>query len=135
MDELYISVPEEHASGWACQLPMLGDDISFLEVFPTNSKILKIYNGQAIISLYLGAIQGYEVLADMQGETELEDPLSDENYQTTNEALCLNSSWVFATKEQLFEIYPELEGTELVGQDEDGVDVYRDKILFPTWAR
>lgn len=134
MDELFLSIPETHASGWACQLPMVAD-VSFLEVFPCNAKLLKTHNGQAIISLFLGAVKGAGVLADMQGEVEQEAPLSAENFRSTNELLCLNDTWIFGTKEQLFESYPELEGQELVGQDEDGADVYRDKVIFPTWAR
>jgi len=134
MDELYLILPEAHAKGWACQIPMK-DDNSFLEVFPVNSKILKTHEGKAIISLYLGEIQGAEILADLQELTGVEDPLSDANHLTTITDLCVEGTRILATKEQLFEVLPELAGQELVGQDEDGVDVYRDKIIFSTWAR
>ena len=134
MDELYLILPEAHASGWKCQIPMK-DDNSFLEVFPSNSKILLIHEGKAIVSLYLGAIQGAEILADLQLLTGVEDPLSDANHLTTITDLCVEGTRILATKEQLFEVLPELAGQELVGQDEDGVDVYRDKLIFSTWAR
>ena len=134
MDELFLILPEAHAKDWACQIPMK-DDNSFLEVFPVNSKILKTHEGNAIISLYLGAIQGAEILADLQELTGVEDPLSDANHLTTITDLCVEGTKILATREQLFEVLPELAGQELVGQDEDGVDVYRDKIIFSTWAR
>ena len=134
MDELYLILPETHAKDWACQIPMK-DDNSFFDIFPVNCKIMKIYNGKAIISLYLGAIRGTSLLADLQWETDEENPLSDENYVATNEALFLEDTWVLETKEQLFPVIPDLEGQELVGQDEAGENVYRDKIIFTTWAR
>ena len=134
MDELFLILPEAHASGWKCQIPMK-DDNSFLEVFPVNSKILKTHEGNAIISLYLGAIQGAEILADLQLLTGVEDPLSDANHLTTITDLCVEGTHILATREQLFAVLPELAGQELVGQDEEGVDVYRDKIIFSTWAR
>ena len=134
MDELFLILPEAHASGWKCQIPMKGDN-SFLEVFPVNSKCLKIHEGDAIISLYLGAIAGAEILADIKNLMDIEDPLSDAEYVATNAALCLEDTWILATREQLFKVLPELTGRELIGQDEDGVDVYRDKLIFSTWAR
>ena len=134
MDKLYLILPEAHAKDWACQIPMK-DDNSFLEVFPVNSKILKIHEDKAIISLFLGTIAGAEILADIKNLMDIEDPLSDAEYVATNAALCLEDTWILATREQLFKVLPELTGRELIGQDEDGVDVYRDKIIFNTWAR
>ena len=134
LDELFLILPEAHASGWKCQIPMK-DDNSFLEVFPVNSKILKIHDGNAIISLYLGAIAGAEIMADIKNLMDIEDPLSDAEYIATNEALCLEGTYILATREQLFEVLPELAGRELTGQDEEGVDVYQNKLIFSTWAR
>ncbi len=134
MDELFLSISNQHASNWACQLPMSADN-SFLEVFPENAKLLKIHGNLAIVSLFLGSVRGAEILADLQGLTEQEEPLSDANLSDTNALLCLDDSMVFGTREQLFAYYPELAGQELVGKDGDGNNIYRDKIIFTRWAR
>jgi len=112
LDELFIIVPEE---------------LSKLDLFSVNSKVLKVHKGKAIINIYLGAVKGSKVTAQLTELTKVEKPFA----AVTD----LDGIKLCYDKEQLFKEMPELAGQEVAGVDEDGKDVMRDKIIFTHWAR
>jgi hypothetical protein len=106
------------------------NDLLPLSELSNCKQLCTLSDGRILLDVLLGPNE----IQDMQEMTELQDPLTLDGVAT----LGLTSSYIGMSREDVFSVYPELEGTETVTytDPETGEEVSREvpKLPYHEWA-
>ena len=129
--QFFMIIPQDDANGWKCKLPIKKySDYCFTRftqhVYKMTVHGIKTYDNKSFVHV-LAKLDSF--IDSLTFETGIEFPFSLENIKNTNKIMEKYIGVVFCPRfEDIFNHYPELEGTELID------DVERNIIQQAIWS-
>ena len=123
IDRYFVVHPNQMAGYRATLVP--DNDILPLDTFP-NALCIFLDDIKAILCVRLDG----PTIEELQAQTDCLNPLSIEAV----ESLDIYGSYIGVTIQDVYDKYPELEGQEQIGIDEEGEPVMKDIVSKTVWA-